>query len=669
MSEKIEEIKVRAGNFWKVIKLRITPSKIECQFAYNKILLDEIRNMEGAKWHGYDEVNPRKIWSIKNSHRNWFNLHYLMGINTYEPYEQEFISFETNRTLYDHQKHMTSHLLTVHHGIWAAEMGTGKTLSFIEVLDYAKKTGFAVSNEEAWYIGPRAGVKAVGRELLKWDAQIRPRMFTYEGLVRELKNWTDIRPVPKIVCFDESSKIKSPNAQRSQAALHLANNIREKYGRDGYIVEMSGSPAPKDPTDWWHQCEVACPGFLKEGSIAAFKKRLCIIEQRESLITGGVYPHLVTWLNDPEKCSICGQYRNDPIHTELGGVFDVDPKQAAAAHAFKESINEVALLRERTKGLVVVFFKKDCLDLPDKQYEIIRAKPSVEMLQAAKLIKKMATRAIEALTLLRELADGFQYKQQEKGEQTCRLCAGKKTIEAPFENDSINHYEQVTTDIKDSLSEIKTQIIECPTCGGKGTEPVYETVTYEIGTPKDEVFIEELDAAEDIGRFIVWGGFTGTLDRLVRIALQQGWAVLRVDGRGYLAKLPSGELADSDELLSAMDRTHPKAEELRETYPRVCFVGNPEAGGMALTLTASPIEFFFSNSFKGEARMQSEDRAHRIGMDSNRGLIIKDLFLLPSDEYVYNNLKLKKELQSVSLGEFQAELSVLEKKYEENING
>jgi hypothetical protein len=113
-----------------------------------------------------------------------------------------------------------------------------------------------------------------------------------------------------------------------------------------------------------------------------------------------------------------------------------------------------------------------------------------------------------------------------------------------------------------------------------------------------------------------------------------------------------------------MDRSHKDFETLRERYPRVCFVGHPEAGGMAMTLTASPVELFFSNSFKGEARIQSEDRCHRIGMDSNRGLIIKDLFLLPADEYTYNNLKRKRELQAISLGEFQVEISELEKQYE-----
>jgi hypothetical protein len=656
---EILNLKVRAGNFWKPLRLVILGQRIECHFSYNKVLIDEIKNMEGARWHGFDEQNPRKIWTIKNSPRNWFNLEYLVGKNPYAHYEKPFIEFDSLRPLYPHQKKMTAHILTVNSGIWAAEMGLGKTLSMIEVMEYACNSGFLKSNEEAWYIGPKAGVRAVGREYLKWDSKIRSKMFSYEGLVKHLKDFSDIRPIPKIVCFDESSKIKNPNSQRSQAALYIANKIREIYGRDGYIIEMSGTPAPKDPTDWWHQCEVACPGFLKEGSIAAFKKRLCIIEQRESLITGGVYPHVVTWLDDENKCAVCGQTRFSDVHWDDNGVFGGE----SGCHKFVKSVNEVGKLYERMQGLVIVLFKKDNLSLPDKIYEIIRLEPNIELLQAAKLVKKMATRTVEALSLLRELSDGFQYKQVKTGEEECPICHGKKTCLQPIGGEETEPWTQETAkSLPPENTDIKYEELPCMNCGATGSIPVYEREIYEIGSLKDQVFIEELEAVEDWGRYVVWGGFLATVDRLVAIAHRHGWATLRVDGRGYLAQDADGNVLDADLLLSAMDRSHKDFENLRETFPKICFVGNPEAGGMALTLTASNVELFYSNSFKGEARIQSEDRCHRIGMGD--GLIIRDLFLLPADEYVYNNLKKKRELQAISLGEFKTALSELESTYE-----
>ena len=45
------------------------------------------------------------------------------------------------------------------------------------------------------------------------------------------------------------------------------------------------------------------------------------------------------------------------------------------------------------------------------------------------------------------------------------------------------------------------------------------------------------------------------------------------------------------------------------------FVGNPAAGGKGLTLTAARTVIYYNNSFSLEDRLQSEDRAHRIGQE------------------------------------------------------
>jgi hypothetical protein len=50
--------------------------------------------------------------------------------------------------------------------------------------------------------------------------------------------------------------------------------------------------------------------------------------------------------------------------------------------------------------------------------------------------------------------------------------------------------------------------------------------------------------------------------------------------------------------------------------------------------------------------MQSEDRIHRPGMDVNRGATIIDIFHLPSDQKVLENLRKKRDLQAMSLGDF-----------------
>lgn len=47
------------------------------------------------------------------------------------------------------------------------------------------------------------------------------------------------------------------------------------------------------------------------------------------------------------------------------------------------------------------------------------------------------------------------------------------------------------------------------------------------------------------------------------------------------------------------------------------FVGNPKTGGYGLTLTSSHTVVYYSNDYSLEVRMQSEDRAHRIGQKSS----------------------------------------------------
>jgi hypothetical protein len=68
---------------------------------------------------------------------------------------------------------------------------------------------------------------------------------------------------------------------------------------------MTGTPAPKSPLDWYSQCEIACPGFLAEGSIHKFKTRLGLFESAEN--GGVVFPRLITWYDDESIVSISAQ--------------------------------------------------------------------------------------------------------------------------------------------------------------------------------------------------------------------------------------------------------------------------------------------------------------------------------------------------------------------------
>ena len=80
------------------------------------------------------------------------------------------------------------------------------------------------------------------------------------------------------------------------------------------------------------------------------------------------------------------------------------------------------------------------------------------------------------------------------------------------------------------------------------------------------------------------------------------------------------------------------------------FVGNPSTGGYGLTLTAASVVVYYSNSFDLEKRLQSEDRAHRIGQHKNVTYI--DLIAPKTvDEKIVKALRDKIDISTQVLGE------------------
>ena len=80
------------------------------------------------------------------------------------------------------------------------------------------------------------------------------------------------------------------------------------------------------------------------------------------------------------------------------------------------------------------------------------------------------------------------------------------------------------------------------------------------------------------------------------------------------------------------------------------FVANPKTGGYGLTLTAATNVLYYNNSYDLEIRLQSEDRAHRIGQDHH--VLYVDL-VSPStvDEKIIKALKGKIDIAQQVLGE------------------
>ena len=145
-----------------------------------------------------------------------------------------------------------------------------------------------------------------------------------------------------------------------------------------------------------------------------------------------------------------------------------------------------------------------------------------------------------------------------------------------------------------------------------------------------------LDICDEIqGKALIWA--TWSMDiRSIAEALRDRFSVQAV------ATL-HGETPDS-ERQKVVESFQDRHSELR------FIVGHPKTGGYGLTLTAATTVIYYSNSYDLELRIQSEDRAHRIGQ-TNKVTYIDLISPKTVDEKIVRALRNKINIADTILGE------------------
>lgn len=622
-------------------------------------LKDEIKSMQGARWHG-DDGDPPKKWSVADSYRNRFQIEWLSGGNPYEWFDRDVIEHDFPKFgsptfgYFDpmhQQRRMANTGLTYHYQIWGAEMGVGKTLAAIMVMKMSGKKGF-------WWVGPKSSLYGIRQEFAKWglDEDICPVMVSYEGMMKKMREWKSGDPAPIGVIFDETHRIKTPEAQRTKCAQQLADAIRSEWGKEGFVILMTGTPSPKSPGDWWAQCEIAWPGYIKEGSRQAFERRLGFFRLQDNL-SGHAFNTRTAWKDDEQRCGECGLYLNEGHHMLSDGEI-IQEDAEFDTHIWRPSVNEVAKLSERLEGLVTLVHKKDCLDLPDKIYKEIVCEPKPALLRVASAITRTAKNVITGLTQLRELSDGFQYRDVEDGYESCPACEDGTEVRFVNPEDpdaTIYDTDMLSDDFVDGLERV---VAECRRCNGTKKVTKYKRITREVDCPKVDAVVDLLDQNEEQGRIVFFAGFTGSLDRLVKTAQKQGWDTMRVDGRGWkIERLTGKPKEDGTPETETIKLDNPLDYWINPENRKVAFIAHPKSGGVSLTLCqqgdvpGATMAVFYSNDFDPASRAQAEDRVHRIGM--GQFAIIVDLMHLPTDRRVRQVLKENRKIELMTMGDFE----------------
>ena len=183
-----------------------------------------------------------------------------------------------------------------------------------------------------------------------------------------------------------------------------------------------------------------------------------------------------------------------------------------------------------------------------------------------------------------------------------------------------------------SASSVITQIIRLHqiSCGFVSTD---ESVVTDIKNNRTEELLQILEETE--GKVIIWANYRHDIKRIYSlIAKEHGEESV---GTYY------GDTSDADRE-DLITKFQDKDSPLR------FFVGNTQTGGYGITLTAASTVVYFSNNYDLEKRLQSEDRAHRIGQ-TNKVTYIDIVCKDTVDEKIVKALRSKMNIANEIMGE------------------
>lgn len=156
-----------------------------------------------------------------------------------------------------------------------------------------------------------------------------------------------------------------------------------------------------------------------------------------------------------------------------------------------------------------------------------------------------------------------------------------------------------------------------------------ETGVQTLDNARIRAFSEVIEDTQ--GKFIAWGKFAYDIDAMLDACAKLGIEAVRYDGR-----------SSPTERAEAITRF--------QTGTARAFIANPAAAGEGLTLHAATTVIYYNNSFKLTERLQSEDRAHRIGQ--HHPVLYIDLTAVGTvDEKITAALRSKLDIASVITGD------------------
>lgn len=392
------------------------------------------------------------------------------------------------------------------------------------------------------------------------------------------------------IVVDEATRIKTSTAKRTKTIHKL-----EKYG---VRAILTGTPTAKSPFDLWSMMEFLKANYF-QCNYFIFQHRYGILMKGVNFKTGAKFNTLI----DEKTYSMVVSSINKLKEQRGGRLMPDDYEAIAAIRGVSEKNvrfieqNPVYTRYKRLDELrayiakdVFSVRKEDCLDLPPKVYEKIYVDMSAEQARVYKTLKE---------DLLAQYGD-----------------------------------REVTVANKVALTTRLMQIL-----GGffpymeeeEHINPIYGKYIKLVGAGmligetnvKLEALKADLEEVSEDTRVIIWAHFVPELKYI--------YDNLRKD---YSCCLYYGGTGD-------MERKQ-IIEDFKAGKYKI-FIGNAQTAGFGLNLQNATLQYFFSNTFRTEDRLQAEDRSHRIGVKST--VVYKDIIMRRTlDERIYENIATGRDL-------------------------
>ncbi len=469
----------------------------------------------------------------------------------------------------------------------------------------------------------------------KWHKQALRDLLDYKGFAwlavsyeafvtqtckRTLINFFDQRKL--LYILDESHYIKSPSAARTKSILKSA-----KYAP--YRRILTGTPVAQGPFDVYSQVQFLDERYWNREELSTFtefKTHFGVFEKTYN-------PHLKKQYNEKkkvwERCE--------------GGLVDV-----------VIGYRRLDELRRLLKPISSRVTKDEVLDLPAKLYQKRFFPMGAEQ---AKIYKAMRDEFMVWLDMGGLDQDVIDYGMPEPAPSVCPTCHGQHELQLDgyiYQCPDCSRPEDILghegdTPVIALLALTRLLRLQQITCGYLPTDDEEEPMFTLPGVNRRlEILCEIAENAQH--KLIVWARFQKDISLILWELEKRGIKAVRYDGL-----VNEDERAESKALFKGVRTVFEKGVmvgrvPVPEEEQAKVFVANPAAGATGLTLTEAKTVVYYSNSFKLIDRLQSEDRAHRIGQ-SNEVLYV-DLIAEDSiDEKIVESLRNKFNVASQITGD------------------